>query len=72
MSKKGKVLKIYDNVAVFENTETGNCLLYTLIKENGNRTRDLHLCEKHELSDLSGSSQMIPFEAIFGIYELLR
>jgi hypothetical protein len=71
MSKQGKVLRFYDTRVVFENLETGNCLLISQIKEAGSRARDLQVCDRSQLPDLGGSSQVMPLEAIFGIYDLL-
>ncbi len=69
---KVNVLRIYDNAAVFENIDSGSCLLWKQLKEGGSRSRDLQVCGRGQLSDMSGSSQVIPFEAIFGLYDLLR
>ena len=71
MIKRGKVLRIYDNAAVFENLDTGSCLLSTQTKDNA-KSRDIQMCDKSQLQDMSNSYQVIPFEAIFGIYDLLR
>jgi hypothetical protein len=70
--KRGNVLRIYENAAVFENLETGSCLLSTQLKDGGYRARDLQVCDRSQLSDMNGSSQVFPFESIFGIYDLLR
>jgi hypothetical protein len=71
-TKRGKILRIYDTVGVFENLDTGNCLLIAQVKEAGSRTRDLQVCDRTQLAELSGSSQVVPFEELFGIYDLLR
>lgn len=62
---------MYETRAVFENLETGNCLLATQVKEGGSRARDLQVCDKSQLPDLGGPSQVMPFEAIYGFYDLL-
>jgi phosphatidylinositol 4-phosphatase len=66
---KGKVLRMYDVRAVFENLETGNCIVATQLKEGA--SRDLQMLKRSELPDLGGPSQVVPLEAIFGIYDLL-
>jgi hypothetical protein len=71
MSKKGKILRLYESKAVFENLETGNCLLISQIKDSGARARDIQVCEKNQLPEIGGPSQIMPIEAIFGIYDLL-
>lgn len=62
-----KVLRLYDNWAVFESLDTGNCLVISQIKEG---TRDIKVCDRKELPDASGPCQTMPIEAIFGIYDL--
>ena len=69
MAPRGKVLRIYDLRAVFENLETGNCVVATQLKEGAGR--DLQVVNRSELPDLGGPSQVLPLEAIFGIYDLL-
>jgi phosphatidylinositol 4-phosphatase len=66
---KGKVLRMYDVRAVFENLDTGNCIVATQLKEGA--ARDLQMLKRSELPDLGGPSQVLPLEAIFGIYDLL-
>lgn len=66
---KGKVLRMYDVRAVFENLDTGNCIVATQLKEGA--SRDLQMLKRSELPDLGGPSQVVPLEAIFGIYDLL-
>lgn len=66
---KGKVLRMYDVRAVFENLDTGNCIVATQLKEGA--ARDLQILKRSELPDLGGPSQVVPMEAIFGIYDLL-
>lgn len=58
---------MYDTRAVFENSETGNCLVVTQIKDG----RDLKSCDRSQLPDISGPCVSVPIEAIFGIYDLL-
>ena len=62
-----RILRMYDTRAIFENTETGNCLIATQVKDG----RDLKVCDRSQLTDVSGSCTNMPFEAIFGIYDLL-
>eukprot|EP01041_Mallomonas_annulata_P003091 gene3091-6064_t len=70
VARKGRVLRMYDTRAVFENLETGNCVVVTQVKEGW--ARDLVVCDVKELgNDLGSPSQKIPLEAIFGIYDLL-
>lgn len=66
---KGRVLRIFDTRAVFENLDTGSCLVASQVKENGGRT--FERVNRTQLYDLGTSSQPLPFEAIFGIYDLL-
>ena len=66
---RGKILRVYDVRAVFENLETGNCIVATQLKEGAGR--DLQMVNRSELPDLGGPSQVLPLEAIFGIYDLL-
>ena len=63
------MLRVYDVRAVFENLETGNCIVATQLKEGAGR--DLQMVNRSELPDLGGPSQVLPLEAIFGIYDLL-
>lgn len=66
---KGKVLRIFDTKAVFENLDTGNCLLVTQQRDSG--TRQYEKFNRAHPPDLGTTSQVVPFEAIFGIYDLL-
>ena len=65
---KGKVLRIYDTRAIFENLDTGNCIVATQLKEGA---KDVQMVNRAELPDLGGPLQALPLEAIFGIYDLL-
>ncbi len=69
---KGRVLRIYHNRAVFENIDTGNCLLVTQIKDKDSITsmRDLRVCRTSDLPDCGRCHHVIPIEAIFGTYDL--
>lgn len=62
-----KVLRMYDSRAIFE--AGSSCLQATLLKEE--RKPEFMLCDRGSLQDLGGPSQVIPYEAIFGFYELL-
>jgi hypothetical protein len=66
---KGKVLRMYDDRAVFESLDTGNCIVASKVKEGV--ARDLQVLKRSDLPDLGGASQVLPLEAIFGIYDLL-
>eukprot|EP01038_Epipyxis_sp_PR26KG_P004164 gene4164-5928_t len=66
---KGKVLRIFDTKAVFENQENGNCLLVSQVKESGTRFYEKY--HRNQLPDLGNTSQVIPYEHIFGFYDLL-
>lgn len=67
---KGKVLRIFDTKAVFENLDTGNCLLVIQTKDSGNRHYE-KFNRAHSPPDLGSTSQVLPFDAIFGFYDLL-
>jgi hypothetical protein len=69
MSRKGRVLRMYDNRAVFENLDTGSCLVASQLKEGV--LKDFQTCERSQLPDLGRPMQILPFEAIFGIYDFL-
>lgn len=70
MSKrKGRLLKLYVLGAVFENIETGQCLVLGQI-HNG-YVRELDLLDHSQVPDLGVKVKQIPIEAIFGIYDLL-
>jgi len=69
VQQRNKLLRMYDKCAVFESLDTGSCLVATRIKEGG--TRDLQVLDRSLLPDYGGPSQVMPFEAIFGIYDLL-
>jgi hypothetical protein len=66
---KGRILKIYETRAVFENLDSDQqpCLLVTQ-KENGKLFDKFH---RKQHPDLGPSFQIVPFEMIFGFYELL-
>jgi hypothetical protein len=66
---RGNVLRLYETQAVFESLDTGSCLIASQIKEGC--SHDLKLCDRLQLPDLGGPSQVMPIEAIFGFYELL-
>jgi phosphatidylinositol 4-phosphatase len=66
---KGRVLKIYDSRSIFENLDTGNCLVVTQIKDGW--SRDIQVCDKSQLADIGGCNTVLPIEAIFGFYDLL-
>lgn len=66
---KGRVLRIFDTKAVFDNQETGNCLLVSQIKDSG--ARYIEKMNVSQLPDLGSTSQVLPFECIFGFYDLL-
>eukprot|EP01040_Poterioochromonas_malhamensis_P018772 gene18772-21997_t len=68
---KGKVLKIYDSHAVFENLESnGSFLLVTQSKDSG--MREFSKKSKEQIpSDMGANPQILPFETIFGFYDLL-
>jgi hypothetical protein len=66
---KGKVLRIFDTKAVFDNLETGNCLLVSQVKESGIRHFEKLNCS--QLPDLGVTSQVLHLESIFGFYDLL-
>lgn len=69
---KGKVLRIYDTQAVFENLDgpVSSSLLVTQSKDNGMREFQI-VKSKEQLTDLGSTAQILPFEAIFGFYDLL-
>lgn len=69
---KGKVVKIYDSHAVFENLESSGSsyLLVSQSKDSG--MREFSKRSKDQIpSDLGSNPQILPFEAIFGFYDLL-
>ncbi len=68
MSGKKKLLKLYETRAVFENTDTGNCLVATQLKDG---IRDITTCDTSQLPDVEPPLQVIPIEAIYGLYDLL-
>lgn len=67
---KGRVLKVFDSKAVFENLDTGNCIVASASKEAG-FAKEIYLTSKENSPDVSGPSKSVPFESIFGFYELL-
>jgi hypothetical protein len=66
---KGKILKIYDTKAVLENLDTGSCLLISQAKDTG--TRLYESFDRAHPPDLGTTTQVLPFEALYGFYELL-
>lgn len=69
-----RVLRMYDTKCVFENTETSNCLVISQVGiQGGVAVRDYKVCTPSEIpEDTSGTPpQVIPLDAIFGIYDLL-
>lgn len=68
MVKKGRILRVYDTLAVLENLESGSCIVVSSEQKDGG----LKVCDRSQLSELTGTCQIIPFEAVFGFYDLLR
>ena len=68
MSGKKKLLKLYETRAVFENTDTRNCLVATQLKDG---LRDITTCDISQLPDSEPPLQVVPIEAIYGLYDLL-
>ena len=68
MSGKKKLLKLYETRAVFESTDSGNCLVATQLKDG---IRDITTCDTSQLPDVEPPLQVIPIEAIYGLYDLL-
>mmetsp|Transcript_8036 Transcript_8036/g.13364 ORF Transcript_8036/g.13364 Transcript_8036/m.13364 type:complete len:640 (-) Transcript_8036:1088-3007(-) len=66
---KGKVLRVYDTKAVLENLDNGHCLLISQAKDSG--ARNVEEFERAHPPDLGTTSQVMPFEAVFGFYDLL-
>lgn len=71
MKQRGRILRKYETSAVFENLETGNCLLATQVLQKNSCSREFRVCERENLPDLGSCSDIIPLEALFGIYDLL-
>jgi hypothetical protein len=72
--KKNLVLKSYDTRAVFENIETGSCLMAIQLSSSASTSgaaREFKVMERIQLPDLGIPAQVTPIEAIFGIYDLL-
>lgn len=67
---KGRVLKIYDSRAIFENYENGNCLVITQIKD-GWPTKDIQVIDRNQLAECNGQYLTLTIEAIYGFYDLL-
>jgi phosphatidylinositol 4-phosphatase len=67
---KGRVLKTYDSRAIFENLETGNCLVITQIKD-GWPSKDIQVIDRNQLAESTGQYLTLSIEAIFGFYDLL-
>ncbi len=66
---KGRIVRIYDTKAVFENLETGNCLVVSQIKDTGARHVEKQISS--QLPDLGQTFQVLSLESIFGFYDLL-
>lgn len=68
---KGRVLRIYETRTVFENLDssTAPVLLVSQTKDTGNR--EFEKFSKDQLPELGNSLQVIPFETIYGFYDLL-
>ena len=69
MRSKGRVLRNYNSRSIFENLDTGNCLVVTQIKDGW--SRDIQVCDRSQLADMGGCNTVLPIEAIFGFYDLL-
>jgi phosphatidylinositol 4-phosphatase len=67
---KGRILKTYDSRAIFENLETGNCLVITQIKD-GWPSKDIQVIERNQLAECTGQFLTLSIEAIYGFYDLL-
>ena len=67
--RKGRVLKLHALGAIFDNLETGQCLVLTQIR-NG-YVREMDLLDRTQVPDLGVKLKQIAIEAIFGIYDLL-
>ena len=67
---KGKILRIYDTKAVLENLDNGSCLLITQAKDSGARQFE-SFDRSNPPADLGTTTQVLPFEALFGFYDLL-
>ena len=67
---KERVLRIHAMRAVFENKETGSCLLASQIEDSMGSLRELRVCHRSELPDLGQPEKTLRIEAIFGIYDL--
>lgn len=65
---KGRALKLFGTRAVFENLDTGSCLVVTQLKDG---LLDTQTCDTTRIPDAGSPTQIIPFEAIFGFYGLL-
>lgn len=72
-TRRGNVLRIFDDIAFFENLETGNCLISNKVNGHASANIDLKICKRLTLDDIKQYTRMvIQFDALFGIYELLR
>jgi phosphatidylinositol 4-phosphatase len=68
---KGRVLKTYDSRAIFENLDTGNCLVITQIKD-GWQSKDIQVIDRNQFAECnSGQYLSLSIEAIYGFYDLL-
>eukprot|EP00608_Synchroma_pusillum_P006183 CAMPEP_0198429124 /NCGR_PEP_ID=MMETSP1452-20131203/6984_1 /TAXON_ID=1181717 /ORGANISM="Synchroma pusillum, Strain CCMP3072" /LENGTH=613 /DNA_ID=CAMNT_0044149527 /DNA_START=9 /DNA_END=1847 /DNA_ORIENTATION=- len=68
---RGRVLRLYETMAMFENLDTGSCLV---ISQGVGGERHHRVCGSREEVALpadSGRANVIPIDAIYGIYELL-
>jgi hypothetical protein len=68
---KGRILKTYDSRAIFENLDTGNCLVITQIKD-GWQSKDIQVIDRNQFAECnSGPYLSLSVEAIYGFYDLL-
>jgi phosphatidylinositol 4-phosphatase len=67
---KGKVLRIYDSHAVFENLDDKDNSYLVISQDNGTRKIE-KLTTREGFREMGANPQTIPFEAIFGFYDLL-
>jgi len=65
---KGRVLRMYEDCAVFESLDTGRCLRITRSDRGG---RSYETLDRDELPRETSQPTVIPLDAIFGVYELL-
>jgi hypothetical protein len=67
-SRNNIIFRCYETAAVFENVVTSECLF---VNQERNGARDIQVCDKGRIPDLGTPYQIIPVEAIYGIYDLL-